>query len=111
MNRSSIELQATVASFASETSRNRLHYSNSTPLAASGKPPGQSQQLPDNHDPERDTPATTRPPTPTEEESGVEFGRHEFSLPPTDSGKDAWLFLAASFMMEALVWGMFFLQW
>ena len=29
----------------------------------------------------------------------------EFSLPPLDGGKDAWLFLAASFMMEALVWG------
>lgn len=27
------------------------------------------------------------------------------SLPPTDGGKDAWLFLFACFMMEALVWG------
>jgi hypothetical protein len=25
--------------------------------------------------------------------------------PPADGGKDAWLFLAACFMMEALVWG------
>lgn len=25
--------------------------------------------------------------------------------PPADTGKDAWLFLAACFMMEALVWG------
>lgn len=31
---------------------------------------------------------------------------HEFSLPPVDRGKDAWLFLAASFVIEALVWGM-----
>jgi hypothetical protein len=31
--------------------------------------------------------------------------RHEFSLPPTDSGKDAWLFLAACWAVEALVWG------
>ncbi|KAK3692616.1 MFS monocarboxylate transporter [Podospora appendiculata] len=32
--------------------------------------------------------------------------RHEFSsLPPVDGGKDAWLFLAACFMVEALVWG------
>lgn len=30
---------------------------------------------------------------------------HEFSLPPVDRGKDAWLFLAASFVVEALVWG------
>lgn len=29
----------------------------------------------------------------------------EFSLPPVDGGKDAWLFLAACFVMEALVWG------
>ncbi|KAL2016742.1 hypothetical protein VTK56DRAFT_3131 [Thermocarpiscus australiensis] len=27
------------------------------------------------------------------------------SLPPVDGGKDAWLFLAACFMIEALVWG------
>jgi hypothetical protein len=30
---------------------------------------------------------------------------HEFSLPPVDGGKDALLFLAAAFMLEALVWG------
>ncbi|KAF2661940.1 MFS general substrate transporter [Lophiostoma macrostomum CBS 122681] len=27
------------------------------------------------------------------------------SLPPTDRGKDAWLFLFACFMLEALIWG------
>ena len=27
------------------------------------------------------------------------------SLPPVDSGKEAWLFLAGSFFIEALVWG------
>ncbi len=32
-------------------------------------------------------------------------GRHEFSLPPADGGKGAWLFLAAGFVVEALVWG------
>ncbi|CAG7561199.1 unnamed protein product [Fusarium equiseti] len=33
-------------------------------------------------------------------------GTNEFpSLPPVDTGKDAWLFLAASFMVEALIWG------
>ncbi|TPX15531.1 uncharacterized protein E0L32_004229 [Thyridium curvatum] len=38
--------------------------------------------------------------------SGEEEGRrHESSLPPVDSGKDAYLFLAACFMVEALVWG------
>lgn len=31
----------------------------------------------------------------------------EFSLPPVDGGKDALLFLAAAFMLEALVWGQF----
>ncbi|KAK4121691.1 MFS general substrate transporter [Parathielavia appendiculata] len=30
---------------------------------------------------------------------------HEFSLPPVDTGKDAWLFLAACWAVEALVWG------
>jgi hypothetical protein len=30
---------------------------------------------------------------------------HEFSLPPVDGGKDAWLFLAAAFIVEVLVWG------
>jgi hypothetical protein len=29
----------------------------------------------------------------------------EFSLPPVDRGKSAWLFLAGAFMIEALVWG------
>ncbi|KAG9236766.1 MFS monocarboxylate transporter [Amylocarpus encephaloides] len=29
----------------------------------------------------------------------------EFSLPPADSGKDAWLFLTACFILEALIWG------
>lgn len=28
-----------------------------------------------------------------------------FSLPPTDGGKDAWLFLLACFMLEGLIWG------
>ena len=34
-----------------------------------------------------------------------EHENHEFSLPPADGGKDAWLFLAAGFVVEALVWG------
>lgn len=33
-----------------------------------------------------------------------------FSLPPTDGGKDAWLFLLACFMLEALIWGKQLLQ-
>lgn len=32
-------------------------------------------------------------------------GHNEFSLPQADGGKDAWLFLMAGFMIEALVWG------
>lgn len=31
------------------------------------------------------------------------------SLPPVDRGKDAWLFLAACFTVEALTWGMLYL--
>ncbi|KAI8626809.1 MFS general substrate transporter [Xylariaceae sp. FL1651] len=32
-------------------------------------------------------------------------GSQEFSLPPIDGGKDAWLFLAACFVVDALIWG------
>lgn len=31
--------------------------------------------------------------------------RNAFSLPPADGGRDAWLFLAGSFMIEGMVWG------
>lgn len=31
--------------------------------------------------------------------------QREFSLPPADGGKDAWLYLAAAFVVEALTWG------
>lgn len=33
--------------------------------------------------------------------------RREFTLPQADRGKDAWLFLAGCFMVEALIWGKF----
>jgi hypothetical protein len=29
----------------------------------------------------------------------------QFFLPPTDEGKDAWLFLATCFLVEVFVWG------
>jgi hypothetical protein len=32
-------------------------------------------------------------------------GQQEFSLSQPDGGKDAWLFLAAAFFIEALIWG------
>lgn len=32
----------------------------------------------------------------------------EFSLPPVDGGKDAWLFLFAAFILEILVWGNYY---
>ncbi|KAI0910460.1 MFS general substrate transporter [Ustulina deusta] len=32
-------------------------------------------------------------------------GNPEFSLPPVDGGKEAWLFLAACFVVDALIWG------
>jgi hypothetical protein len=31
----------------------------------------------------------------------------EFSLPPVDGGKAAWLFLFSAFILEILVWGEF----
>ena len=31
----------------------------------------------------------------------------QFSLPPVDTGKDAWLFLFSAFIMDILVWGGF----
>jgi hypothetical protein len=30
---------------------------------------------------------------------------HESLLPPTDTGKAAWLFLASAFVIEMMVWG------
>ncbi|KAJ6016309.1 hypothetical protein N7540_010900 [Penicillium herquei] len=34
--------------------------------------------------------------------------QHDVNLPPVDTGKGAWLFLAACFMIEALIWGFTF---
>lgn len=48
--------------------------------------------------------SSTSVPLATDPESPLE-GRHGFSLPPVDGGKDAWLFLAACFTLEATVWG------
>ena len=30
---------------------------------------------------------------------------NEYLLPPSDGGKDAWLFLGAAFALEIMVWG------
>jgi hypothetical protein len=38
----------------------------------------------------------------------LQEGPHEFSLPPADGGKAAWLFLAAGFVVEVLIWGFSF---
>ncbi len=35
----------------------------------------------------------------------VPSNHDDSSLPPIDGGKEAWLFLAACFVVEALVWG------
>jgi len=41
-----------------------------------------------------------------DEQAQFENGQlHEFSLPRADGGKDAWLFLAGCFTLEALIWG------
>ncbi|XXH03946.1 hypothetical protein Hte_010354 [Hypoxylon texense] len=49
--------------------------------------------------------SATPPGGSNQDNSQPEEGRQEFSLPPVDGGKDAWLFLAACFAIEALVWG------
>jgi hypothetical protein len=41
------------------------------------------------------------------QDSPGQTSHHEFSLPPADGGKAAWLFLAAGFVVEAFVWGQF----
>ncbi|KAI6081127.1 major facilitator superfamily domain-containing protein [Hypoxylon rubiginosum] len=41
----------------------------------------------------------------SEDYSEQQSSRQEFSLPPVDGGKAAWLFLAACWVVEALVWG------
>ena len=41
------------------------------------------------------------------EETGTNVNYGEEDLPPTDGGVHAWLFLLASAMLEALVWGEF----
>jgi hypothetical protein len=43
-----------------------------------------------------------------EENFHIATPQHEFSLLPTDRGKAAWLFLAAGFVVECLVWGFSF---
>ncbi|KAL2133566.1 hypothetical protein VTI74DRAFT_2130 [Chaetomium olivicolor] len=48
-----------------------------------------------------ESPRTSSPERQVEDGNGHEMP----SLPPVDGGKDAWLFLAACFMIEALVWG------
>ena len=41
------------------------------------------------------------------QESQTATRGQEFSLPEADGGKEAWLFLAGCFMVEAMVWGAF----
>lgn len=50
----------------------------------------------------RDEGTTTRSPARGSQE---EDHGHEFSLPRVDGGKEAWLLLAGSFTIEALLWG------
>lgn len=42
---------------------------------------------------------------PMPESPSEEASTHEVQLPPVDSGFHAWMFLAASFVIEGLVWG------
>ncbi|KAJ6104793.1 hypothetical protein N7523_011113 [Penicillium sp. IBT 18751x] len=43
--------------------------------------------------------------SPSYKEGDIEYVGREDGLPPIDGGKQAWLFLIASAMLEALVWG------
>lgn len=51
------------------------------------------------------TPGTTPRDEPGDAFESGRGPHHEFSLPPVDTGRDAWFFLAACFVIEALVWG------
>ncbi|KXJ90912.1 major facilitator superfamily domain-containing protein [Microdochium bolleyi] len=55
--------------------------------------------------PANDTATQSGSDTPRVDVSDDERERQISSLPPVDGGKDAWLFLAACFAIEALVWG------
>jgi hypothetical protein len=46
--------------------------------------------------------------SPQHDEAGA--GEVQFSLPPVDTGKDAWLFLFSAFVMDILVWGIFYIE-
>lgn len=39
-------------------------------------------------------------------DDGIPPDSDQEALPPADGGKEAWLFLAACFIIEALIWGM-----
>ncbi len=57
---------------------------------------GLSNYLSNDHD------ADIRPP-----EDEMTTAQQGFSLPQADGGKEAWMFLAAGFIVEALIWGKF----
>lgn len=42
---------------------------------------------------------------PMPESPSEEASTHDIQLPPVDGGFHAWMFLAASFVIEGLVWG------
>lgn len=46
----------------------------------------------------------------TEDPPDQTTGLREFSLPPVDGGKDAWLCLVGGFILEMMVWGMLILD-
>lgn len=44
------------------------------------------------------------------ENEGLTIDIYHGSVPKTDGGKNAWLFLAGCFVLEALVWGKFIMD-
>lgn len=54
------------------------------------------------------TPLKAPDPETTVFEEDAEAPQHAVSLPQVDGGKDAWLFLTASFLIEVMTWGFAF---
>lgn len=52
-----------------------------------------------------DANAIARPSPHNRRSQPAEYQSEQVSLPMADGGKDAWLFLAGSFCIEALTWG------
>ncbi|KZM23686.1 transmembrane transport [Ascochyta rabiei] len=76
---------------------------NGTSTAAVTQPGYTNETSASFHTPHHDSNSELNEINPHHEEAGA--AEPEFSLPPVDGGKDAWLFLFSAFVLEILVWG------